>query len=165
MGGAEHVKAIPLTKGCVAIVDDEDYDRLAAIKWHATSRRGRPRYAASREGGAHLYMHREVLGLPTGSGEVDHVDGDGFNNRRANLRLATHAQNAYGQKVQSRPKSSRFKGVHLDRRTGRWIAMVKQHQRARHLGVFDSEVEAARAYDAAAREAFGDFARLNIPWA
>lgn len=114
-----------------------------------------------------MLLHREVmervLGRRLSSEErVDHKNGDGLDNRRQNLRLATHAQNMCNRRP-SRGSTSRFLGVHYDSSRGKWRAKIKPvNGRYEHLGRFDSEVEAAVAYNVAAAREHGDFARLNV---
>ena len=158
--------AVPLTQGKVAIVDDEDADRvLAAGEWTAWWS-GTRWYAARKVGVKRnqrtVFLHRFLLGLSPDDPQVDHVDGDGLNNQRSNLRLATDSQNHANMSKPKRayPQSSRFKGVTLVRGK-RWQAYIQVRGRRIHLGVFDTEEEAAAAYDAAAREHFGEFARTN----
>lgn len=153
------MKEIPLTHGYMALVDDEDYERLAAFRWGVLARAGYTAYAIRHVGRYPVYMHRDVIGAPLGVG-VDHIDGDGLNNRRANLRLANHAQNGANAKVKTR--TSQFKGVYLDRRQGKWRAQIREDGGSRALGSFASEEDAARAYDRAAVRVFGVFARLNL---
>ena len=144
--------------GAVALVDDGDWPLVAGIAWRGLiDRRSREIvYAIARIDGQTVYLHRLLMGALPGE-EVDHEDGDGLNNRRGNLRLATHAQNLANQAPQS-GRSSRFKGVSWYTRSGRWRATAAR----RHVGFFDDEEDAARAYDAAARAAFGAFARVNF---
>lgn len=154
------MKEIPLTKGCVAIVDDADYETLAAHRWLACNRRGVPVYAGRDVGGRRLLMHRVILAAPSGF-EVDHINGDGFDNRRQNLRLATRSQNA--RNIGSRRgASSQYVGVSYDRRSGRWASQISVNYKNHHLGYFDNEREAALAYDRAARAMHGAFARPNF---
>jgi hypothetical protein len=143
---------VPLTRGFVALIDDDDGDLVLAHKWRVNIQRNN-NYGAT---GArpHIYLHRLLL---PDSERVDHIDRDGLNNQRANLRAATHAQNL----ANSRPMHGRrFKGTR-EYKPGRWLARVGGD--GRHLGVFGSEEEAARAYDQAAYERWGDFAWLNFP--
>lgn len=146
-------KQIPLSRGMSALVDDEDFERLSKHKWWALD--GRGRFYAARGGGVGktILMHREVC--PT-TQEVDHADGDSLNNTRANLRPCTHSQNCANRR---RKNLSGFKGV-TRRKSGKFLAQIADPKN-RHLGLFVTAVEAARVYDAAAKQAFGEFAVLN----
>lgn len=159
------MKMIPLTRGMVALVDDEDYDRLSKHEWRAYWR-GYTFVARSRRrvGGRTLYMHREILNAPTGR-EVDHVDGNSLNNCRSNIRLATTSQNNMnkGKPRIKRTPTSKYKGVYWDRSSGAFRAGIRVNGIQKHLGQFRNEEDAARAYDVAAHELFGEFARLNFP--
>jgi hypothetical protein len=142
--------------GKVALVDDEDFDRLSR-RWWATGRAG---YAESRDkDGSVILMHREILGVVPGIW-VDHINGDRLDNRRSNLRPATHQQNLMNRGTNKNNQSG-YKGVYQE--LGLWRACIKINGRNRHLGNFDDAETAARAYDFAAHEAFGAFARLNFP--
>lgn len=174
------MREIPLTRGKVAIVDDEDYEWLNQWKWHPNCpgksatwyavRREYDRqiYLTSRNHGAgsSVLMHRAVAErsgiITTGSPfEIDHRDGDGLHNWRSNLRPSTRLQN--GSNMRKRPgTSSIYKGVHFFRRDGNWQAYIAPRRHRVHLGYFDSEIEAALAYDRAARFFFGEFARTNF---
>lgn len=154
----QDVALVPLTQGQWATIDIEDLDIVQQTSWSAT-RSKRTWYAKGSKPGF-SYMHRVVMGLPIGDPRlVDHVDGDGLNNRRSNLRVATSRQNAGNQR--KRPSTSRFKGV--KRHHNRWVATIKAGYRSRHLGSFVSEEDAGRAYDAAAVAEWGEFAVLNFP--
>lgn len=160
------MREIVLAGGCHRVrVDDCDYDRLNAYEWRLLrSRLGHP-YAVRREGEATLFMHREILGLTEDdSVQVDHVDGDGLNNVRSNLRRATNQQNAWNQRphrkrTQPAARHSRHKGVSWY--ANRWRARITVGGETQHLGRFETEREAALAYNSAARELFGEFARPN----
>ena len=158
-------KSIPLTRGFVALVDDEDYARLVAHKWCAMTN-GHTSYAvrarSRRHGGRPglILMHRIIIGA-TDEQIVDHENGNGLDNRRANLRFATESQNHWNQRPQV-GRSSRFKGVSWHRLHARWRATIWFGGRSHALGYFSVETDAARAYDAAARTHFGAFARTNF---
>lgn len=158
------MKTIPLTQGKVALVDDGDYDLLNQWKWLAwRSNRGRGVFYALRAArlkGKDIRMHNLILPPPPGM-LVDHRDGDGLNNQRHNLRLATMSQNIAA--AQFRPPASGFRGVYLHRISGRYNARIKVNQREKSLGYFETAIDAARAYDKAATMAWGEFARLNLP--
>lgn len=113
-----------------------------------------------------VLLHRLLLNAPKES-EVDHINGDGLDNRRSNLRLATRAQNAANTIVRKRhsTKPSRFRGVHWAPRglAGYWVAQIRIEGKFRHLGYCKDEEQAARLYDDAAFEAHGEFATLNFP--
>lgn len=106
-------------------------------------------------------MHRAIASPAPGM-EVDHINGDGLDNRRANLRVCTKSQNQRGQRVQGRNKTSVFKGVCWLKDRSRWGAHIKVSRKSVYLGTFKSEIDAALAYDAAARTYFGEFARPNF---
>lgn len=147
---------IALNTGRFVLLDEEDYERLSGYAWLEAGGR------AYRTDGAHhrVFMHREILGFP--DGEVDHMNRDPLDNRRANLRPATHSQNASNALVRATNKAG-FKGVSRDWTTGRWRAELHANKRHVFLGRFGTAEEAARAYDAAARQLQGAFARLNFP--
>lgn len=146
---------IPLTRGLYAWVDSEDYGMLRLHKWHATNNG----YAATRSGGRILLMHRVILNAPAHL-QVDHINGCKTDNRRENLRLATSRQNRMNQRPRCDNKSG-FKGVLWIPRIKRWRAQIRAKNANLSLGHFKTPEEAARAYNDAAREYFGEFAYLN----
>ena len=156
------MKTIPLTKGYVAVVDDEDYEELIQYKWHVCLMSGGARAirTASRPRRRTTYMHRSIIGCQP-SQEVDHINHDGLDNRRANLRACTHAQNLANTRKRANC-SSQFKGVDWRKGENKWRVRIGYDGASHHLGYFDDECDAARAYNAEARIKFGEFALLNV---
>jgi len=155
------MREIPLTQGKVAIVDEEDADRVLAFKWSATRCRDTGRYyAGRREGRRFVSLHRFILNAPPDR-QVDHVNRDGLDNRRSNLRLATPSQNQWNRERRSDNRTG-FKGV-FAHKSGKWQALIKANRKHIYLGLFDSKEDAARAYDLAALLLHGEFARINFP--
>lgn len=151
-------KEIPLTKGKVAIVDDEDYPELSKYKWRYD--KGYAVRTAWINGKSKIiYMHRQILGLK-GHILCDHANRNTLDNRRANLRAATKSQNASNSKVPADSKSG-YKGVTWYKRTCKWRASITLHRKHMHLGYFDNIDNAVQAYNSKALELFGEFANIN----
>lgn len=157
------MKQIPLSKGFFAIVDDEDFEWLSKIKWHALPRK-LTTYASlswdiqnKRRG---TVMHRYIMGIEYQKGVfVDHINGNGLDNRRQNLRICTLIQNLYNKRLSPRNKSG-FKGVY-NGESGKWHARIGVHSKSYPLGVYDTPEDAARAYNKAAVKFHAEFANLN----
>lgn len=154
--------SVPLSNGGAALIDDEDVHVVLAHSWcRIDSRRGRQSYAKATINSRTAMMHRLVMGVTDSCMQIDHVNGNGLDNRRGNLRVADNSTNqANIPKLGVR--SSRFKGVTWHASACRWQAQLKVRGRNLYLGLFASEEDAARAYDAAALEHFGEFARPNF---
>jgi hypothetical protein len=156
---------IPLTQGKVAIVSDEDYERIASHKWCAEWSEDTRKYYAARKVrlGRKQYlirMHREVLGLAKGDkASVDHINGDGLDNRKLNLRLATCSENMRNRGKQANNKSG-YKGVCWNAWRGKWMASIRHLRRSYYLGLFDDPSDAHAAYCRKSIELHGEFARV-----
>jgi hypothetical protein len=161
------LKEIPLTKGYVAIVDDIDFPVVSQFKWHFretsknTGYASRSVYKPKRQA---ILMHRFILGITDSKLVVDHINGNTLDNRRSNLRVCTIAQNTRNQKVNKKRSdcSSVYKGVYKHKHLDKWQSFIYVGKRLKYLGTFESEIEAARAYNEAASFYFGEFARLNV---
>lgn len=166
----------PKAAGRVALVSDEDYELVSQYKWRLWEIPGTEtkygcgpyaistfrhdptgRFAVPKGRKKTIRMHALIMGVPG----ADHIDHDGLNNQRSNLRIATKSQNNHNQRPQ-RNVSSQFKGV-CRMGPAKWIAYITLERRHTRLGEFRDEIEAAYAYDTAAREHFGEFACLNFP--
>lgn len=158
------MKELPLTQGKVALVNNKDYSSLAQYRWCAL-RFGNGVYAGRRGPGNRLILlHRFLLfGNKKSRLEVHHRDGNGLNNMRRNLIACTHRDNLRGFQ-RARGRYSKFRGVSYDPRYGRWIARIRiSVKKLISLGRFDYEIQAAKAYDRAARRFYGTFACPNFP--
>jgi hypothetical protein len=155
---------IPLTRGRFAKVDPEDYPWLAQFRWHCkTSATAAYAVRTVTEAGRtrRIYMHRQIMNTPDHL-VCDHVNHDGLDDRRANLRNCTTAQNNANRRPRART-TSRFIGVSWDRARRKWAAHIKKGGKQKNLGLFDDEIAAARARDTAARKLHGPYAKLNFP--
>lgn len=156
------MKEIPLTSGGVALVDDEDFDRVSAEgSWYAAASLNTSYARRVYHLGGGRYTTRTMHGLITGLPYVDHVNGDGLDNRRTNLRPATASQNQANQRMR-RDNTSGFRGVQAAP-NDRWRALIIVGGKRISLGYYDAREDAARAYDAAAIKFFGEYARPNFP--
>jgi hypothetical protein len=158
------MKEIPLTRGLIALVDDDDFERLQRHKWTATKgHTGNTWYAYHQEikSGkmAVVKMHREILGIKDKKIDVDHKDRDGLNNQKCNLRCCTRSENLCNM-VRCNP--SGYKGVSLHHRKKKWVAKIQINGKQIYLGIFDNKEDAALAYDRGAIKYHKEFGRLNF---
>jgi hypothetical protein len=160
-------RRIYIGEGLFALLDCKDYYRYGHLKWTATGKDGKfyairgvrtgPREIKIRS------LHREIMNAKDGE-LIDHRNGNSLDARRANLRRATMSQNSYNrQKTKSKLSTSKYRGVTYFPRTGRWLTRIKYRGKSIYLGYFESEINAAKAYDDAAKKYHKDFARLNFP--
>jgi hypothetical protein len=159
-------RRIDLGEGEWTILDSQDYYRLRNLKWVVNGNGSKfyaVRFVKTGPGKTKtLRLHREIMNAPDGL-LVDHRNGNGLDNRRDNLRLATHGENASNRRKTKSKTTSRFIGVCFDKKRGQWPGQITYRGKKIWLGRFKSEVEAAKAYDAAAKKYHGEFARLNFP--
>lgn len=149
---------IYLSKGRFTLISSQDYGNLSQWKWCFYPSRGGG-YAGRKVGNTTIYMHRVIMN-PIEGLQVDHINHDGLDNRRSNLRVVTPAQNMANVRLSSRNNTG-YKGVHFFKRTKQFTAYIGVEGKTRHLGYFATAVEAAKAYNKAALELRGEFAYLN----
>jgi len=154
-------RRIKLTKGKYVIVDVEDYPKLAGYDWQLYESESKNFYAVRLDRDKLVKMHREIMNDPAGL-FVDHKNGDGLDNRKKNLRIATRAQNQFNRRKTSAKTTSKYKGVHLYRKRNKYRAIIGCRGKRIFLGYFDNEIDAAKAYDEAAKKYHGEFAKLNF---
>lgn len=163
------MKQIPLTKGEFALVDDADFEWLNKFKWCVKDDKKsgmkyafRSQYVSKINGKIKnkiFYMHRIIL--DSKAPRVDHENRNGLDNQRHNIRGSTASQNAMNKKKPAHGITSQYKGVHFRKDSKKYRASIRINGKLKSLGSFQSELDAARAYDAAAKKMFGDFARGN----
>lgn len=154
------MRTINLTQGKVALVDDEDFEALNQQKWYA-HKMGNTFYAERNipvvGKQTTLRMHWEIMNGKS----IDHIDHDGLNNQRTNLRFCSQSENCMNTR-KCENTTSIYKGVCWNKRAGKWQVYIMINGKRIHLGYFDSETEAAKAYNEKAIELFIEFANLNI---
>ncbi len=160
------MKKIKLTQGQFALVDDEDFAYLNQWKWHAILKKTTGNYYACRsEKGKRLWMHRIIIN-PKNNQVTDHINHDGCDNRRNNLRPCSPAENSRNKMQGKRKNGGKYKGVYRRTKNGKplatWRAQIRYEKRLYNLGSFNSDIEAAIAYDIASQVFFGKFAKPNF---
>jgi hypothetical protein len=151
------MKLITLTRGLCAKVDDEDFDELQKYKWYAV-KCAKKYYARRTEGGKKIYMHRHLAGYPPRL-FVDHKDGDSLNNQKENLRNCNQSENMANR---SGYDEAKYKGVYVE--NTKYRVRIGYQGKLLNVGLFETEIQAALAYDRKAEELFGDFAETNFPF-
>lgn len=151
------MKEIPLTQGRIALIDDEDYERVMRFRWRAR-RDKKTWYAETGPSDRSVFLHNFILGTAPGF-EGEHRDSDGLNNRRGNLRIATRSQNCMNRRGWSKYG---YKGIYKISTGDRYGARIQVGKKIHQIGCFDSPEEAARAYDVEAIKLHGEFAKLNF---
>lgn len=154
------MKQIPLSKGQYAIVDDEDFDFLNQWKWSCSSHNHATRRPTVDGKRVTVMMHRLINNTPDGM-DTDHINGNGLDNRKCNLRSCFHAENMRNRKKPSTNSKSKYKGVHWRKDANMWAAAACINGKQKHLGYFLLEEDAATAYNFAVDKHYGEFARLN----
>jgi hypothetical protein len=152
-------RRIPLTQNKFAIVDVEDYEKLSVGRWHLFEGK-KNFYAVRTEGRKNVFMHRRIMRSPSNC-IVDHINRNGLDNRKANLRIVSNMQNCWNSDRGINKGTSKYKGVRMDKRSGRWYASIRHDGKKMYLGSFATEIDAARAYDNSAKMLRGQFATLN----
>lgn len=160
------MKEIKLTRGLFALVDDSDYEWLNQCKWYA-NKIDQTFYACrgvnSSGNRSTILMHRLILGLKPGDKrQSDHINQNGLDNQRTNLRSASASQNQANRRFR-KDNHSGYRGVRWDKQKQCWRADITFHSKSMCLGLFKNRQEAAMAYDLKAKEFFGEFANLNFP--
>lgn len=158
------MKLIPLTQNQHAMVDDDDFDYLNQFKWYAHKKKTDNTFYARRcmyissSLEKTITMHFDILKVKN----ADHIDGDGLNNQKSNLRKASYQQNNANRRKTKIVTSSAYKGVHWDKTKRKWRVAVRCNKELHRFGYFDDETEAAKTYDFYARKLFGEFAKTNF---
>jgi hypothetical protein len=155
------MKEIQLTQGQVALVDDDDFESVNKYKWYAYyDKRWDVYYAQRKENKKTIRMHRVIFGITNSKVHIDHIDHNGTNNQRYNLRICLGSENQINRRKWA--GSSKYKGVCFFRRDLKWFAYITSEGQQIHLGSFDNEIDAAFAYDNASKRLHGKCALLNF---
>lgn len=154
-------KSIDLTKGQIAIIDDDDYERVSKYSWYSHKSTNNTYYARSKINKKGIYLHRFIMKVDN-TVIIDHINGNKLDNRKCNLRQCNYQQNGANRK--SLLHSSKFKGVTFRKKCKKrpWEASIQINGITLYLGNFSTELDAAKKYNEAAIREFGEFAKINI---
>lgn len=158
------MKTITLSRGYITKVDDEDYERFVKFKWHTEKARGNLRYAARciwiGNKNTVVLLHRLIMDNPKGK-SVDHVNGDGLDNRKNNLRICSHKENIRNSKLLRSNNKSGYRGVSWESGVKKWRADITVNYRLKFLGFYKTKELAAEVYNLAAKRYFKKYANIN----
>lgn len=149
------MKKIKLTQNKYALVDDEDFERVNQYKWHCSA----CGYAMCRKGKHLIYMHHSILDIPKGM-FVDHINRNGLDNRKSNLRIVTHSQNMINRKFQKNNKSG-VTGIRWNKKDKRWIAQIRFDCKLLYLGSYTNKKDAIKVRRDAEKKYHGEYKRAN----
>lgn len=150
-------KEIELTQGLVALVDDDDYERVSKHSWYIEKSGRGYIYARTKTKNVRILMHRFILGAPSDK-VVDHLNHKTLDNRKCNLRVCSIRDNN-NNSLARKNTSSKYKGVYFCKHLNKWKAEIKKT----HIGCFNNEIDAAKAYDEKAKELYNEYACINFP--
>jgi len=156
------MKTILLSQGSYAIVDDSDFHLVSKLNWHLNKKTNVHLYAKSSKkiNGKQIHMHRLIMNANKGE-EVDHINHNGLDNRRSNLRIVNSFQNHQNSKKQIN-SASIYKGISYAKDHKKWRARIWVDGKKIHLGYFKNEIDAAKAYDRAALKYYSEYAYINF---
>jgi|WetSurMetagenome_2_1015567.scaffolds.fasta_scaffold328029_1 hypothetical protein len=157
------MEEIILTKNCVALIDKENAIDINQHKWYAVNK-GKVSdlyYAATIINKKSISMHRYILKIKDKTIKIDHIDGNGLNNQKSNLRLCKLSENLKNRRIPSNNKTG-YKGVSFKKKLNKYRSSIGYSSKSIHLGYYENSIEAAEAYNKKAKELFGEYARLNV---
>ena len=150
--------SVDVGKNKVSLIDLDDVDKIKNNNWYI-HKAGMVMSRISSD--KHVKLHRYIMDFPTGK-DIDHINHDKLDNRKSNLRICSHKQNARNTKKMIKETSSIYKGVSFRSNYNNWRSFIKTNEKQIHLGIFENEIDAAIAYNNKALELFGEYANLNI---
>lgn len=140
------------------MIDEDDLEKISSYKWHLNICDKTKKYVSSTKNGKTFLMHRVILNAKKDE-YIDHINGNGLDNRKENLRICTNQQNSFNSRLRKN-NTSGYKGVEKDKKTGKWRSYINFNKKI-HLGQYLTKKEAALVYNNKAKELFGEFAFIN----